>query len=116
MATVKLYYKFHDFIITPNGNSIGALHELKDTNNEMAEKGMGIPDTFLHVRFVLVLPDEYGHVQATLQAMKDRDRAEITRTVGTRYSTLPQRKGSQRSFWLPEHEFFSSESGGQSHT
>ena len=95
MATVKLYYKFHDFIIPPNGNPIGALHELGDTNNEMAEKRMGIPDTFLHVRFVLALPDEYGHVKATLQAMKNRDRDEITRTVSTRYSTLPQRKGSQ---------------------
>ena len=114
VATVKLYYKFHDFTIPLNSNPVGALHALEDTNNEMAEKGMGIPDTFLHVRFALALSDEYGHVKATLQAMKDRDRAEIIRTVGTRYSTMPQKKGSQRSFRLPEHAFFSSESGGRS--
>ena len=39
----------------------------------------------------------YGHVKATLQAMKNRDRAEIIRMVGTWYSTLPQKKRSQRS-------------------
>ena len=74
---------------------------------------MKIPDTFLHARFDRALPDEYGHVKATLQAMKNRDRAEIIRMVGTRYSTLPQKKGSQRSSRAPEQAFFSSESGGR---
>ena len=80
----------------------------------MAEKGVEIPDTFLHARFVLALPDEYGHVKVTLQAMKNRDRAEILRMVGTRYSTLPQKKGLQRSSRPPKQAFFSSESGGWS--
>ena len=74
---------------------------------------MVIPDIFLHARFVRALPDEYRHVKATLQAMKNRDRAEIIRMVGTRYSTLPQKKGSQRSSRPPEPAFFSSESGGR---
>ena len=67
---------------------------------------MGIPDTLLHARFVRALPDEYDHVKATLQAMKTRDRAEIIRIVGTRYSTLPQKKGLQRSSRPPEQAFF----------
>ena len=50
-ATQKLYDKFHNFTIPPNGNPIEALHALEDTNNQMAEKGMGIPDTFLHACF-----------------------------------------------------------------
>ena len=33
MAAQKLYDKFHDFIIPPNGNLIEALHTLEDTNN-----------------------------------------------------------------------------------
>ena len=53
---------------------------------------MGIPDTFLPARFVHALPDEYGHVRAMLQARKNRDRAESIRMVGTRYSTLLQKK------------------------
>ena len=113
MATQKLYDKFHDFTIHPSSNPNEALHELEDTNNQMAEKGMVIFDTFLHVRFVRALPGEYGHVKATLQAMKNRDRDEIIRMVGTRYSTLPQKKGSQRSSRSPERAFFSSESGGR---
>ena len=32
----------------------------------MAEKGLGISDTFLLAHFVRALPDEYGHVKATL--------------------------------------------------
>ena len=112
VATQKLYDKFHDFTIPPNCNPIEALHALEDTNNQKAEKEMGIPDTFLHARFVRALPDEYGRVKATLQAMKNRDRVEIARMVGTRYSTLPQKKGSQRSSRSPEQAFFSSESGG----
>ena len=66
VATQKLYDKFHDFSIPPNSNPIEALHALEDTNEQMAEKGMGIPDTFLHARFVRALPDEYSHVKATL--------------------------------------------------
>ena len=66
MATQKPYDKFHDFTITPNGNPIEALHALEDTNNQMAEKEMGIPYNFLHAHFVRALPDEYGHVKATL--------------------------------------------------
>ena len=58
---------------------------------------MGIPVAFLHARFLCVLPNEYGHVQATLQAMINRDRAEIIRMTGTRYTVLPQKMGSQRS-------------------
>ena len=58
---------------------------------------MGISDTFLHARFVRALPDEYGNVKTTLQVMKNCDRAEIIRTVVTRYSILPQKKGSQWS-------------------
>ena len=42
VATQKLYDKFRDFTIPPNGNSIEAFHALKDMNNQMAEKGMGI--------------------------------------------------------------------------
>ena len=57
------------------------------------------------------MSDEYGHVKATLQAMSNRDRAEIIRRVGTLYSTLSERKPSSR---LPEQAFFSSESGGRS--
>ena len=34
--------------------------------------------------------------------------------VGVRYSTLPQKKGSQRLARLPKQAFFSSESGGRS--
>ena len=89
MATQKLYCKFHGFTILPKGNPIEAPHALQDKNNRIAEKGMGIPDTFTHARFVCALPDEYGHIKATLQAMKNRDRAEIIRMVRTRYSTLP---------------------------
>ena len=74
---------------------------------------MGIPDISLHARFVRALPYKYGHVKATLQAMKNRDWAEIIRMVGTRYSTLPQKKGSQRSSRPPEQAFFSSKSDGR---
>ena len=46
-ATLKLYGKFHDFTIPPNSNPMEALHALEDdTNNQMAETGMRIPDTF----------------------------------------------------------------------
>ena len=114
VATQKLYDKFHDFTIPPNSNSIETLHALEDTNNQMTEERMGTPNTFLHARFVRALPNEYGHVQATLQAMRNRDRAEIIRMVGTRYSTLPQRKESQRPSRPPGQAFFSSESGGRS--
>ena len=113
VAAQKLHDEFHDFTIPPNGNPTETFHALKDTNSRMAEKGMIIPDTFQHARFVRALRDEYGHVKATLQAMKYRDRTEITRIVGTRYSTLSQKKGSQRSSWPPEQAFFSSESGGR---
>ena len=67
---------------------------------------MEIPDTFLLARFVHALPDEYGHVKATLQAMNNRDRAEIIRMVSSWYSTLPRKKGSQRSSQPPEQAFF----------
>ena len=106
--------KFYDFTIPPKCNPIEAFHALKDINRQMAETGMGIPDTFLHTRFVRALPDEYSHVKTTLQAMKNRDRAEIIRMVSTRYSPLPQTKGSQRSSRPLEQAFFSSESGGRS--
>ena len=102
VATQKLYDKLHNFTIPPNSNPIEALHALEDTNNQMAEEWMGIPDTFLHARFVRALPDEYGHVKATLQAMKNHDRAEVVRVVGMRHSTLPQEMGSQRSSQPPE--------------
>ena len=72
----------------------------------MAEKRRGIPDPFLNARFVRALLDEYGDVQATLQAMKNRDRAEIIRMVGTRYYTLPRKKESQRSSQPPEQAVF----------
>ena len=113
VANQKLYDKFHDFTIPPNSNPIEALHAFEDTNNQMAEKTMGTPDIFLYARFVRALPDEYDHVKATLQAMKNQDRAEIIRMVCTRYSTLPQKKGSQRSSRPPEQTCFSSESGGR---
>ena len=45
--------------------------------------------------------------------MKSRDWAKIIRMVGTRYLTLPQKKGSQRSSRPSERAFFSSESGGR---
>ena len=113
MATQTRYDKFHNFTIPPNSNPIESLHTLKDMNNQMVEKGMGIPNTFLHARFLRALLDEYGHVKAMLQATNNRDRAEIIRMVGTRYSTLPQKKGSQRSSRPPEQAFFSSGSGGR---
>ena len=72
VATQKPYNKFHDFTIPSNSNPIEALHALEDTNNQMTEKGMGIPDTFLHARFVRALPDEYGHVKATLSNDESR--------------------------------------------
>ena len=87
---------------------------LEDTNNQMAEKGTIIPDTFQHARFSHALPDEYGYAKATLQAMKNHERAEIIRMFATRYSTLPQKKGSQRSSRPLEQAFFSSKSGGRS--
>ena len=96
-ATQNLYDKFHDFTIPPNSNHIKALHALEGTNNQMDDKGMGISDTFLDARFVRALPGEYGVVKATLQAMKNRDRVETMRMICTRYSNLPQKKGSQRS-------------------
>ena len=111
VTTQKLYDKFYNFTIPPNGNPIGALHTLEDTNNQMAEKEMEIPDTCLHARFICTLPDEYGPVKATLQAMKNCNRAKIIRMVGTGYSTLPQKKGSQWSPRSPEQAFFSKESG-----
>ena len=45
--------------------------------------------------------------------MKNRDRVEIICRVGTRYSTLPQRKKLQRSSRPPEQAFFFRESGGR---
>ena len=75
---------------------------------------MGMSDTFLHACFVRALPDEYFYVKATLQAMKNPNRDEIIHMVGTRYSTLPQKKGSQRSSRPPDQAFFSSESVGRS--
>ena len=106
LPTQKLYDKFHDFTIPHNGNPTEALHALEDTNHQMAEQEMEIPDTILCARFVRALPDEYGHVKATLQATKNRDRDEIIRMVGTRYSTLPQKKVSHRSSRPPEQAFF----------
>ena len=114
VATQKLYDKFCDLAIPPKCNPIEALHGLEDINKQMAEKEMGIPDTFLHARFICALPDEHSHVEATLQAMKNRDRTEIIGMVSTRYSPLPQKKGSQRSSRPLEQAFFSSESGGRS--
>ena len=115
VATQKLHHKLHDFSISfINSNPMKALHALKDTNNQMAEKGIGISDIFLHARYICALPDEYGHVKATLQAMKNRDRSEIIRMVATRYSTLLQKEGSQRSSRPPEQAFFSNKSGERS--
>ena len=79
----------------------------------MAGKRIKVSDIFLNARFLRALPDECGRVKATLQAMKNRDRAEIIRIVSARYFTLPQKKGSQRSSRPPEHAFISSESGGR---
>ena len=79
----------------------------------MPEKGIGIPDNFLHARFVPALPDEYYHIKATLQTMTNRDRAEIICMVGTRCSTLLQKKGSKRSCRPPEQALFSRESVGR---
>ena len=46
--------------------------------------------------------------------MKNHDRAEIIGMVGTRYSTMPPNKGSQRSSRPPEQAFSSSQSGDRS--
>ena len=45
--------------------------------------------------------------------MKDRDRGEIIRVIGTQYSSLPSKKGSQRSSRSPEQAFCSSEGDGR---
>ena len=45
--------------------------------------------------------------------IKNCDRVEIIRMHGTRYSTLPQKKGAQRSSRPPDQAFFSSKSGGR---
>ena len=74
---------------------------------------MEIPDTFLLERFVRARPDEYGHVKAALQAMKNRERIKIIRMVDTRYSILLQNKESQWSSRPPDQAFFSSEIGDQ---
>ena len=113
VATQKLYGRFHFFTITANSNPIEALHGLEDMHNQMTEKGIGIPDTFLHARFVRMLSDEYGHVKVTLRAMKSRDGAKIIRMVDTRYFILPQKKGSQRSSRPPKQAFFSSKICGR---
>ena len=113
VATQRLYDKFHDLAIPPNSNPTEALHALEDRNKQMAEREMGIPDTILHARFVRALPDEYGHVKVTLQVMQNHDWAEIIRMVGTRYSALPQKKGSQRSSGPPEQDLFSNKSGSR---
>ena len=42
-----IYDKFHDFTVPPNSNPIEALHALKNTNDQMDEKGVGISDIFL---------------------------------------------------------------------
>ena len=39
VATQKLYDKFHDFSIPPNGNPIEALHALKDTRTKWLRRG-----------------------------------------------------------------------------
>ena len=101
VATQKLYDKFYDSTIPPKCNPIEALHALEDISSQMAERGMEIPD-------------KYSNVTAMLQAMKNRDRTEIIRMVNTRYSPLPQKKGSQRSSRPLEQAFFSSESGDRS--
>ena len=93
MATQKLYDKFYDFTIPPNSNPIEAVHVLEDTNNQMAEKAIGIPDTFLHARFVRTLPDEYSNVKATLQAMKNRDRARSSVWSARGTPPCPRRRG-----------------------
>ena len=41
MATQRLYNKIHEFAIPPHSNPIAALHDLKDMNNQMYEKGIG---------------------------------------------------------------------------
>ena len=41
MATQRLYNKFHEFAIPPHSNPIATLHDLKDINNQMYEKGIG---------------------------------------------------------------------------
>ena len=115
VATQYLFNKFHEFSIPQNINLIAALCALEDINNQMEEKGMGwTPVTVLHARFVRVLPAEYDHAKETLQSMKSRDRDKIIRVVSTRYFSLPQKKGAQRSSRLPQHAFFSSEGGGRS--
>ena len=114
MATQTIYDKFYDTTIPPKYNPIEALLALEDINNQMAEKGMGISDTFLHAHFVRALPDEFSHVKATLQAMKNRDRTEVIRMVSTRHSPLHQKKRSQRSSRTLEQALFSSKSGDRS--
>ena len=114
VATQNLYDKFHEFTIRPNSNPITALHDLEDTVHQMQERGIGrIPDPVLHARFVRAMPDEYAHAKETLQNMKDRNRGDIVRIVGTRYTNLPAKKGAQRSSRTSEHAFISSEGGNK---
>lgn len=94
MASRKPYEKFHDLSIPSHSNPIAALHAREDLNNRVDEKGVvRTPDYFLHVHFVCVLPDEYADTKETLRSMKNRDRDDIIRMVGTRYSNLTRRKG-----------------------
>ena len=106
VATQTLYDKFHDFTIPPNSNPIEALHALEDTNNQMSEKGMEIPDTFLHARFVRALHDEYGHVKVMLQAMKNRDRAEIIVWSAHGAPPCPRRSGRSGRLGRPSKRSF----------
>ena len=106
VATQKLYDKFYDSTIPPKCNPIEALHALKYINNQMAEKGMGIPDTFLHARCVRALPNEYSHVKATLQATKNRDRTEIIRMVTGGTPPCPRRRGRSGCTGRSSKRFF----------
>ena len=71
----------------------------------MSEKGTIIADILLHAHLVRALPDGYDHFKATLQAMKNRDRAGIIRMAGTRYSNLPRRRGHNGCRDLPSKRF-----------
>lgn len=94
VASNKLHDKFHEFQIPPHGKPKAELHEVEEIHTWMEKRKMSrISDAKVNAHFVSGLLGEYVHTKETLQSMKHRGRAEITRTVSTRCSNLPPKNG-----------------------